>query len=89
MGNLQFTDEAWEEFSRLVLEERNKTKKILKLLEDIKRNGIQGIGKTEPLIGDLSGYWSKRIDKKNRIVFRMLENDVVEISQVDSHYGDK
>lgn len=39
MGSLNFTDEAWEEFSRLIMEDRKKTKKILSLLEDIKRNG--------------------------------------------------
>lgn len=50
-----------------------KTKKTLKrinlLIKDIERNGNQGIGKPEALKGDLQGYWSRRIDEKNRLVY--------------------
>ena len=51
-------------------------------------NGYQCIGKPEPLKGDLSGYWSVRIDEKNRIVFRITEKNM-EIMQCGSHYYDK
>ncbi|WP_331657086.1 Txe/YoeB family addiction module toxin [Oribacterium sinus] len=51
-------------------------------------NGYQCIGKPEPLKGDLSGYWSVRIDEKNRIVFRITEKHI-EIMQCGSHYYDK
>ena len=47
-----------------------------------------GMGKPEPLMGDLSGYWSVRIDDVNRIVFRIV-NDELEIWQCGSHYRDK
>ena len=51
---------------------RKKTlKRILQLLKDIDRNGYDGIGKPEPLKGDLSGYWSRRIDDCNRIVYKI------------------
>jgi len=63
-------------------------KKINKLLQDIERNGYNGIGKPEPLKHDLSEYWSVEIDKKNRIVFR-IENNSLEIVQCGSHYRDK
>ena len=51
-------------------------------------NGYQCIGKPEPLSGNLVGYWSVRIDEKNRIVFR-LEGDNLEIMQCGTHYRDK
>ena len=89
MGKLQFTDEAWEEFLQLIDENRKMKKRILSLLEDIKRNGYQGIGKPEALTGNFSGYWSRRIDEKNRIVYKMLDGDIVEIDRCGSHYGDK
>lgn len=64
------------------------TKKINKLLQDIDRNGYNCIGKPEPLKGDLTGYWSVRIDDKNRIVFRINENNI-EIIQCGTHYRNK
>ena len=88
MGKLQFTENAWEDFSYWFNGDRKTLKKIMRLLEDIKRNGYQGIGKPEPLTGDLSGYWSRRIDDKNRIVYKM-NGDIAEITQCGSHYGDK
>jgi len=57
-------------------------------LTDINRNGYQCIGKPEPLKGNLTGYWSVRIDEKNRLVFRINET-VLEIIECGSHYGDK
>ena len=63
-------------------------KKTNKLLNDIDRNGYKGTGKPEPLSGNLTGYWSARIDEKNRIVFR-IEGDNLEIMQCGTHYRDK
>jgi len=57
-------------------------------LQDIERNGYNGIGKPEPLKHELNGFWSIRIDDKNRIVFR-IENEKLEIVQCGSHYNDK
>ena len=63
-------------------------KKTNKLLNDIGRNGYKCTGKPEPLSGNLTGYWSVRIDEKNRIVFR-IEGDNLEIMQCGTHYRDK
>ena len=63
-------------------------KKTNKLLNDIDRNGYKCTGKPEPLSGNLTGYWSVRIDEKNRIVFR-IEGDNLEIMQCGKHYRDK
>ena len=68
-------------------QDRKTLKRILLLLQDIDRNGYAGIGKPERLSGDLSSYWSRRIDDANRIVYR-IENDVIQIVQCGSHYRD-
>ena len=67
----------------------NKTmKEINDLIKDITRNKYKGIGKPERLTGDKKEYWSRRIDEKNRLVYK-IENDIVEIIHCKSHYGDK
>lgn len=63
-------------------------KRINMILKDIDRNGYDGIGKPEQLSGNLSGFWSRRIDDKNRIVYRIINNQI-EIAQCGSHYRDK
>ena len=57
------------------------------LLKDIERNNFNGIGKPEPLKGDLSGFWSRRIDDTNRLVYR-INNSVLEILSCKGHYDD-
>lgn len=63
-------------------------KRINRLLLDIDRNQYNCIGKPEPLKHNLAGYWSVRIDDKNRVVFR-IANGILEIVECGSHYGDK
>lgn len=63
------------------------TKKGIGVMKaDIERNGYDGIGKPEPLKGDLSGWWSRRIDDINRIVYQVKEGGVIEIAQCQGHY---
>jgi toxin YoeB len=81
-------DEAWEEYLYWQKQDKKTLNKINRLLTDIDRNGYECVGKPEPLKGNLSGYWSVRIDSKNRIVFR-IANEQIEIMQCGSHYGDK
>lgn len=57
-----WTEEAWEDFEYWTRQDRKVLKRILQLLKDIDRNGYEGIGKPERLSGDLSSYWSRRID---------------------------
>ncbi len=73
---------AWQEIDKALL------KRINRLLKDIIRNGYNCIGKPEPLSENLAGYWSVRIDEKNRIVFR-IHNDDLEIIQCGTHYKEK
>jgi toxin YoeB len=84
-----WTDAAWEDFEYWTKKQDKKTlKRILQLLKDIDRNGYDGIGKPERLSGDLSSYWSRRIDNENRIVYR-IDGDILKIIQCGSHYRDK
>lgn len=82
-------DEAWEEYISWQTKDKAVLKKINRLLKDIDRYGYECSGKPEPLKGDLSGYWSVHIDQKNRIVFRIDEEENLEIIQCETHYGDR
>ena len=81
-------DEAWEDYLYWQAQDKKILKRINTLLQDIERNGYNGIGKPEPLKGDLSGFWSVEIDKKNRIVFQINDRKI-EILQCGSHYREK
>ncbi|MBQ0067924.1 MAG: Txe/YoeB family addiction module toxin [Phascolarctobacterium sp.] len=85
--NIYWLDKAWNEYLNWQSADNKILRKINNLVKDICRNGYQCTGKPEQLSGDLAGYWSVRIDKKNRIVFRIVENNV-EIIQCGSHYRD-
>ena len=81
-------NEAWDDYLYWQKQDKKMLKRINQLLKDIDRNQYEGIGKPEPLIGDLSGYWSRRIEDKNRIVYKIKNNQII-IIQCGSHYKDK
>ena len=82
-------DDAWEDYLYWQSQDKKTLKRINTLLRDIDRNGTaEGIGNQEPLRGNLSGWWSRRIDDANRIVYRIRDNRI-EIIQCGSHYRDK
>lgn len=83
-----WTEEAWKDFEYWMQYDKKTLKRILLLLKDIERNGYEGLGKPERLSGDLSAYWSRRIDAGNRIVYR-IDEDIIKIVQCGSHYRDK
>ncbi len=86
--HLLWTDEAWEDYLYWQSQDRKCLKRVNQLVRDIQRSPHDGIGKPEPLKGDLAGWWSRRIDDTNRIVYRMNEG-AVEIAQCRGHYGDR
>lgn len=85
MSNIAFTDKAWEEYCYWQLQDRKTLKRINLLLEDIQRNSFTGLGKPEPLKNSLTGFWSRRIDETNRLVYRIYKEQV-EIIQCKGHY---
>lgn len=86
--NKIWSDTAWNEYLDWQVQDKRTLKKINELLRDIDRNGYKCKGKPEPLRGNYAGYWSVRIDKKNRFVFR-IDGESLEIAQCKTHYEEK
>ena len=78
-------DEAWEDYLYWQIQDKKIIKRINLLIKDIVRNYYDGIGKPEPLKGNLSGWWSRRIDDTNRLVYR-INNNILEIISCKTHY---
>lgn len=85
MNKASFTNKAWEEYCYWQTQDKKILKRINLLLIDIQRNGFEGIGKPEPLKNNLTGYWSRRIDETNRLVYR-INSEQIEIIQCKGHY---
>ena len=77
---ITFTDESWKDYLYWQKEDRKIVKRINELIRDIKRNRFEGIGKPEPLRGELSGYWSRRINQEHRLIYEVEEYEIVIIS---------
>ena len=86
-NKIVFSASAWQDIKPWVQEDRKVFKKINALIQDIARNGNEGIGKPEPLI-NMNGYWSRRITDKDRLIYKVQE-DAILIAACKGHYGDK
>ena len=84
--NLTFTPSAWDDYQWFVQHDRKLVKRINQLIKDILRAPFEGIGKPEPLKGDLSGYWSRRINDEHRLVYTVKADDLIVIAS-RYHYG--
>ena len=80
-------EEAWEDYVAWQTQDKKTLRRINQLLQDATRNGYTGIGKPEPLKGEFSGFWSRRIDEVNRLVYR-IKDDRLEILSCKGHYDD-
>lgn len=69
-------DDAWEDYIYWQTQDKKVLKRINILIKDIDRNGYEGIGKPEPLTGNWSGYWSRRIDEKNCLVYKITDGTI-------------
>lgn len=87
MNNIMFSNRAWEEYCYWQKQDKKTLKRINQLLTDIKRNGFIGMGKPEPLKNNLGGFWSRRIDDTNRLVYKITDN-YIEVVQCKGHYDD-
>ncbi len=81
----EFTETAWKDYISWQTEDKKTLKRINNLIDDVLRNGFEGIGKPEPLKENLSGSWSRRIDDYHRLVYQ-IEGDVVTIQRCRGHY---
>lgn len=80
-------DEAWEEYLYWQTQDKRTIKRINALLKDVERGHFDGIGKPEPLKGNHSGFWSRRIDDSNRLIYR-INDGVLEVLSCKGHYED-
>ena len=86
--NRLFTPNAWEDYLYWQRHDAATLRKVNRLIEDVCRNGHEGIGKPEPLAGDLAGFWSRRVNKKDRLVYRVTDENAYFIA-CRSHYGER
>ena len=77
---LAWTKEAWSDDVYWQSQDKKTLKRIYKLITDTQRNPFEGIGKPEPLKENLAGFWSRRIDDSNRLVYAVDENKLTIIS---------
>ncbi|TXJ10652.1 MAG: Txe/YoeB family addiction module toxin [Acinetobacter sp.] len=82
---LSWTEEAWEDYEYWQGTNRQNTKRINKLIQSILRTPFEGLGKPEPLKYNLAGSWSRRIDQENRLVYEVLDGQII-ILQCRYHY---
>ena len=85
--NKCFTDNGWKDYHYWETEDKKTLKRINQLIHDIDRNGNEDIGKPEPLSGDLAGFWSRRINWQDRLIYK-IEGNAIYILSCRYHYGD-
>ena len=83
--NKNWFDKAWDDYLYWQSQDKKTLKRVNQLIKDAERDPFSGIGKPEPLKGDLSGFWSRRIDDTNRLVYRVNGN-LLEILSCRGHY---
>lgn len=84
MRGISFDPDGWEDFLFWLGSGRKIARRIVRLIGEIQRDPFGGIGKPEPLKGELSGYWSRRIDDQHRLVYRAT--DEIKILKARYHY---
>lgn len=87
--NVVFSAHAWEEYQHWCETDRKTLLRVNKLIEECRRNPFKGSGKPEPLRGELAGLWSRRINQRDRLVYRVAGKDGeqrLEIAQCREHY---
>ncbi len=84
-----FADRAWEDYLHWQAADPNTLERVNELIKECKRSPFKGIGKPEPLRGDLQGWWSRRINTVDRLVYRVTGTghaQALEIAQCRFHY---
>lgn len=82
---VSWTDNAWEEYLSWLEDDRKIVDEINGLIEECRRDPFKGSGKPEPLKGDLSGFWSRRITREHRLVY-LPEDGVIYVVACRYHY---
>lgn len=82
---LSWTETAWQDYQYWLSADKKTLKRINMLINDMKRQPFTGLGDPEPLKHNMSGYWSRRIDREHRLVYSATR-DVITIIQCRYHY---
>lgn len=82
---LAWTDEACDSYLYWQSQDKKPLKRINRLIKEVKRSPFEGIGKPEPLKENLSGFWSRRIDDSNRLVYA-VDDQAITIISCRYHY---
>ena len=82
---ISWSTNAWEDYLYWQSTDKKKLKRINQLIKDISRNSFEGLGDPEPLKHNFSGYWSRRIDREHRIVYKIKDESII-IIQCRYHY---
>ena len=77
MMKIIFSKNSWEDYTSWQSEDKKVLKRINELIKDIQRTPYEGIGKPEPLKYDLTGLWSRRIDREHRLVYQVREGEII------------
>jgi len=72
-----FTKNSWDDYTSWLTDDKNMLKKINELIKEIQRTPFEGRGKPEPLKYEFTGYWSRRIDREHRLVYQIIDDQVV------------
>jgi len=81
-------EEGWEDYVWWQSQDKKTLKRINALIKDMQRSPFDGIGKPEPLKENRSGWWSRRINDSNRIVYK-VKDDALIIAECRTHYDEK
>ena len=87
MKKLQRDYDAWKDYLHWQTQDKKILKRINQLIKDASRNPFEGLGKPEPLKGNLSGFWSRRIDEEHRLIY-VAEEETLLIISCRGHYDD-
>ena len=79
---LCWTQDAWDDYLYWQKEDKKALKRINTLIKEVMRSPFEGIGKPEPLHGNLSGLWSRRIDSANRLIYQTTDNAIIILSTI-------
>ena len=82
---LAWIDYVWQEYVNWQAQDMAIVEEINRLLEECKRDPFRGTGKPEPLRGDLTGFWSRRITREHRLVY-LPEDGIIYVVQCKFHY---
>lgn len=82
---LIFSEHAWEDYLYWQKTDKKTLQRINKLIKETKREPFEGLGKPEPLKHSMAGYWSRRINEADRMVYKVSDNALL-IAQLRYHY---